>query len=169
MIAALDLHRLGVALIVFPEASEADLRRGISTLYYGVFHRLISDGSSIFQNGGAALTSQAGRAFSHSVMRQVCEAYVRSPKRPFAPPLDHLAPTPPDRRIIQISEAFIQLQEGRQIADYDLIAAIERTDALELLEQAEFVHWALDELLGLPDVTVFLAALLLADRWKRRG
>ena len=145
------------------------LRRAMSSAYYGLFHRLTTAGSMPFAAGGEPLRFQAARAFSHSAMRKVCDAYVRSPARPFPPGLEQLSPTPPDGRLIEIALAFTRLQEGRHVADYDLSAVIKASYAGELVGFAETALADLDAIQALPETTVFLTALLLADRWTRRG
>jgi len=150
-------------------SNEVMLRRALSSAYYGLFHRLTTAGSMPFAAGGEPLRFQAARAFSHTAMRKVCDAYVRSPARPFPPGLEKLSPAPPDRRLIGIALAFTRLQEGRHSADYDLSTAIEPRYASELVRLAETALADFDAIQSLPETTVFLAALLLADRWTRRG
>jgi hypothetical protein len=145
------------------------LRRAVSSAYYGLFHRLTTAGSMPFAVGGEPLRFQAARAFSHSAMRKVCDAYIRSPARPFPPGLEHLSPSPPDRRLIEIARAFARLQEGRHVANYDLSAVNKASYAAELVGFAETALTDFDAIQFLPETTVFLTALLLADRWTRRG
>lgn len=145
------------------------LRRAVSSAYYGLFHRLTTAGSMPFVAGGEPLRFQAARAFSHSAMRKVCDAYVRSPARPFPPGLEQLSPSPPDKRLIEIALAFARLQEGRHVADYDLSAVVEAAYAVELVGFAETALADFDVIQSFPETTVFLTALLLADRWTRRG
>ena len=60
-------------------------------------------------------------------------------------------------------------QEGRHSADYDLSTAIEPRYAAGLVSLAETALADFDAIQSLPETVVFLAALLLADRWTRRG
>lgn len=148
---------------------ETVLRRALSSAYYGLFHLLTTAGSMPFATGGEPLRFQAARAFSHAAMRKVCDAYVRSPARPFPTGLEKLSPEPPDKRLIGIALAFTRLQEGRHSADYDLSVVIEVAYTAELVSLAETALADFDAIQSLPETTVFLAALLLADRWTRRG
>ena len=148
---------------------EAALRRALSSAYYGLFHRLTTAGSMPFAAGGEPLRFQATRAFSHTAMRKVCDAYVRSPASPFPTGLEKLSPNPPDKRLIGIAFAFARLQEGRHSADYDFSVVIEPPYASELVSLAEAALADFNAIQSLPETTVFLAALLLADRWSRRG
>ncbi len=148
---------------------EVIARRALSSAYYGLFHRLTTAGAAPFVLGGDALRFQAARAFNHAAMRKVCDAYVRSPERPFPPSLEQLNPSKPDPRLIGVARAFARLQEGRYAADYDLSAAIQTADAARLVGLAETALADFDAIQSLPETTTFLAALLLADRWTRRG
>ena len=145
------------------------LRRALSSAYYGLFHRLTTAGSMPFATGGEPLRFQATRAFSHTAMRKVCDAYVRSPERPFPPGLAPLNPSNPDSRLARVAGAFALLQEGRYTADYDLSTVIQTAYAARLVSLAETALADFDAIQSLPETTVFLAALLLADRWTRRG
>ena len=149
--------------------SETVLRRALSSAYYGLFHRLTTAGSMPFAVGGEPLRFQATRAFSHTAMRKVCDAYVRSPARPFPTGLEKLSPNPPDKRLIGMALAFARLQEGRHSADYDFSVVIEPQYAAELVLLAETALADFDAIQSFPETTVFLAALLLAERWTRRG
>ena len=144
-------------------------RRALSSAYYGLFHCLTTAGSMPFAPGGEPLRFQAARAFNHAGMRKICDAYVRSPTSPFPAGLQHLNPSAPDKRLAAIAYAFAQLQEGRHAADYDLSAAISISYAARLVALAETALADFDAIQSLPETTVFLAALLLADRWTRRG
>ena len=145
------------------------MRRAVSSAYYGLFHRLTTAGSMLFATGGEPLRFQAARAFNHGAMRKVCDAYVRSPARPFSPGLEQLNPSAPDQRLIGVADAFAQLQEGRHAADYDLSLMIQAVYAVGLIRMAEAALADFDAIQSLPETTVFLTALLLADRWTRRG
>lgn len=102
-------------------------------------------------------------------MRKVCDAYVRSPLSPFPSGLEHLSSRPPSPQLTEIARAFALLQEGRYTADYDLRAVIEIEDTAQLVRLAESAYADFEAVKTLPEATVFLTALLLADRWTRRG
>ena len=57
-----------------PGAVEADLRRGISTAYYALFHLLIKEAMTNFVSDPVFRT-KVGRAFQHGPMRNVCDKY----------------------------------------------------------------------------------------------
>ena len=151
------------------DPSEIELRRAIAVSYYALFHCLTTAGAKSFQHGGDALRYQVERAFNHTAMRKVCDAYVRSPIRPFPPPLNQLNPSAPDSRLLNVAATFARLQDARHTADYDMAALVEYAATVQLVQAADaaLADFALIE--DRPDTTVFLTALLLADRWTRRG
>ncbi len=51
-----------------------DLRRGVSTAYYAVFHLLIHEATNRLI-AVANLRGRVGRAFDHNVMKKVCQTY----------------------------------------------------------------------------------------------
>ena len=148
---------------------EIGYHRAGSAAYYGLFHALTLAGSNVFAAGGEALRFQATRAFSHTAVRKVCGAYVRSPLTPFSIGYEHLNTPAPSPELIVVARAFELLQEGRYTADYDLLAAFGFERADRLVELAEGALTALATAQGRPDTIIFLTALLLADRWTRRG
>ena len=76
---------------------------------------------------------------------------------------------PPDSRLMDMADVFIRLQEARETADYDLTATLVQAEAQALLEQAKIAHQHLRALEHHPETRIFLTALLVADRWTRRG
>lgn len=151
------------------EPSQVTLRRAVSASYYGLFHALALAGSSVFAGGGEKLRLQATRAYSHTAIRKVCAAYVRSPSKPFPVGYEHLNEHPPSQELIVIARAFELLQENRFTADYDLLATFELERVKLLVDLAEAVLIDLEAVQTRPETVVFLTALLLADRWTRRG
>jgi len=129
-----------------PGAVEADLRRGISTAYYALFHLLIKEAMTSFVTD-PSFRPRVARALQHGPMKSVCEKY--NPARPngagqFVTQQSHGFPAQiiaPDVR--QIAAAFIALHEAREQADYDDGATIQHTEALAAVQQAEtaFQAW----------------------------
>ena len=173
MITHTDLQTLATDLLAPAKVEEARVRLAVSTIYYGLFHHLTAAASAIFDAGGppgSALAAQVSRAFSHTLMRKVCDTYVRSTRQQkFPPPLDRLHPLPPDKRLIDVADLFIRLQEARETADYDLTATLGQAEAQALVEQAQIAHADLQDLEHQPETRIFLTALLLSDRWTRRA
>mgnify|MGYP001569762097 CR=1 FL=1 len=120
---------------------EASLRRSISTSYYALFHYLIEE-STLLTIGTANHRSQfrefAGRAFVHGKMKNVCEEFVKT--QPKSDLLNsfwlHLS-VPACIDIRTVAENFVDLQEQRHAADYNLSRRFKRHDAKRAFDQAQ--------------------------------
>ena len=162
-------------LIAYPTSnptlhpSKVKLRRACSAYYYALFHTLTESGSRIFRSGGDALGNQVTRAYNHTAMRKVCDAYVRSPNTPFPPLLAQLDPAAPDLRLINVARTFTRLQDTRHLADYDLASPISYFEVVALVAATDAALTDFQAVEPLPETVIFLTALLLADRWTRRG
>lgn len=142
---------------------QASLRRAISTAYYALFHMLIRDGAlRLMPSAPATLRDQAQRAFTHGEMRNACEVFSRSSKA-----YAHLLVTPLEDGLQSVAEAFVELQQLRHAADYDLSQAFDKVTVLEAIELAKTAMADWHKVRDKPNSNVFLAALLLHSRWNR--
>ncbi len=102
-------------------------------------------------------------------MRKVCDASARSPDRPFPLALAYLNRGAADPRLTNVAAIFGLLQDARHLADYDLLTFFVLADTLELVEAASLALDDFQAIQSAPGTHIFLTALLLADRWTRRG
>jgi hypothetical protein len=122
---------------------EADLRRGVSTAYYALFHLLVFSGTDRLV-AVAALRPRAARAFGHNVMKTVCHEYARlsrdSTGRFIIAATGEIVP----QGVRDIASAFVALQEARHRADYHTEAVFTRSIADTEVMRAElaFLDWA---------------------------
>ena len=123
----------------------------------------------MFSSGGDALKNQVTCAYNHTAMRQVCDAYVRSPNTPFPPPLAQLNPGAPDNRLTNVARTSTRLQNARHLADDDLAAPISYFEVVALVTATDAALTDFQAVEPQPETTILLTALLLADRWTRRG
>jgi uncharacterized protein (UPF0332 family) len=122
---------------------QATLRRAVSTAYYGLFHFLIEESTALLCGAGqgdAAFRQLAARAFVHGKMRSVCAEFVKpNPQQVHAllnPFWTRLAiANNPQARLI--AQTFIDLQDDRHAADYDLSVSFSRPVALSAVTRAE--------------------------------
>jgi len=155
---------------------QASLRRAVSTAYYALFHLLVADGAKRLSPARpVGLTLLIQRTFNHGEMRNVCRNFseghsaASNGKRPGQPPAAtrKLIDLPLDTRLFNVSETFIELQEARNKADYDLAGQWNRMDVLELIRTTRqaFADW--QAVRNSPNATVFVTALLLQKHWGR--
>ena len=94
-------------------ATQSDLRRAVSTAYYALFHLLVEDCGHRWQGGSAASETGLQRALNHGQMNQSSQQFKGPQWRDW---YGSLQVVPPEIR--RLAQAFIDLQEERQLADY---------------------------------------------------
>ena len=122
---------------------QASLRRSVSAAYYALFHLLVGEAVRRMLAGGArnALRHCLSRAFDHAVMKRVARQFAEqglSPK--LEPGLNGL---PLQDEIVQVAAAFVDLQQQRHEADYDMGRSFTRLEVLSLISDAEraMIEW----------------------------
>jgi uncharacterized protein (UPF0332 family) len=147
---------------------QATLRRAVSTAYYGLFHFLIEESTALLFGTGqrqVAVRQLAARAFVHGKMKSACAEFIkRNPqhvqalRQPFWAKLTIAG----NRQLQLIAQTFIDLQNQRHIADYDLTVSFSRQDALNTVLRAETAATAWRQLgAASPDVSRLVAMRLL--------
>jgi hypothetical protein len=161
-----DLLRLAKELVDRNPAApvEADLRRGVSTAYYALFHLLIEKATSLVV-AVPALRPRVARSFDHRVMKVVCQDYAR------------LSPNPAGQLVVvgqvvpleikDIAWQFLALQEAQYQADYDTAAVVTQAQAKTDVMRAERAFGAWGVVQADPAAATFLAELLCRGIPKR--
>ncbi len=137
---------------------EANLRRGVSTAYYALFHLLIHAATTQVA-ALAALRPRMARAFEHKVMKSVCQEYQKLLPNAAGQLFTATGQrVPPPLRDVAV--AFVILQEARHEADYNTAITIAQGDADTDLMRAEaaFIDWQAVQVD--PATATFLAELL---------
>jgi hypothetical protein len=148
---------------------QASLRRGVSAAYYALFHLLIADGARLLSPPQPpGLRSRIQRAFNHSDMRTVCEDFVRANAgRGSTSAARALLTFPLDPPLVLVLDAFVELQEARHQADYDLTKTWNRLAAATHVATARGAFASWQAIRRSPNTAVFVAALLLQRHWGR--
>ena len=122
---------------------QASLRRAVSASYYAVFHLLIDEATRLMisRRGRAALRRCLARAYAHANMRQVAQQFASggvSPKLRLGLNGQRLQPG-----LVAVAAAFVDLQQARHEADYDLARRFTRREVLALVNQADraYADW----------------------------
>lgn len=120
---------------------QAHLRRSVSTAYYALFHFLIDEacrnqlGS---QHAQRAFRHTLARAYTHTVIKQACVSYAGGTLKDSVGkvlPKNQAGQYAIPKAIREIAEIFVELQEIRHNADYDLSERFKRTQVLILVRQ----------------------------------
>ncbi len=152
---------------------QASLRRAVSAAYYALFHLLVSEGARLLSPADpAGLKIAVGCAFDHGQMREVCSGFVRGnagqPGNKSIPPTTQaLLTLPLNASLVRVLEAFVDLQEARHQADYDLAKVWNRLDVVSHVQTAQQAFAAWENVRKTSNASVFMAALLLQKHWSR--
>jgi hypothetical protein len=142
---------------------QASLRRAVSAAYYALFHLLANEGASRFvPNSPERLRAQTHRAFAHGEMKNACKQTIKS-----SGALLGLLISPLEAELKTVAEVFVELQQQRHLADYDLSQSYNGIDVLGIIAKANTAISAWNRVRNTPNANVFLAALLLNSRWNR--
>ena len=146
---------------------QARLRRAVSTAYYALFHFLLEQASARFVDD-PAIQSLVSRGFSHSDLQKAATTF-KSGALPIH--IKSVFPDPIPIEIVQLSTAFVTLQQARHAAEYDLLQALTHQQVITHVTAAEQAFAAFRTLLANPAaknaIDLFLSSLLLIDRWKK--
>jgi len=147
-----------------PPIVEADLRRGVSTAYYALFHLLIHEAMARIV-ADPTLRSRVGRSLDHGKMKQVCQEY--SGATVVAGVLTVRPGVAIAPQLRDIGTAFVDLQQARHDADYDTATPLGHPDADLKVMMAEnaFLDWAACQ--ADPSSGVFLTDLFLKSVLRR--
>lgn len=158
-----------MAETVNPISEQARLRRAVSTAYYALFHLLVDSAAARFVDDPTVRTL-VGRGFSHTDLTKAATTFASGAG---ALP-NHIKAVFSDsipQELIDISKTLIVLQKKRHEADYDPLPVFSPEGAIDLVSEAERAFASFRSLQADPAaktaLDLFLASLLLIDRWKK--
>lgn len=149
---------------------QANLRRAVSTAYYGVFHLFVDAACREFVGtmpDDRPLRDAVSRAFEHGGMKSACASFEGGQLPAALQPALRGIPVSKDLRII--ARRFVQLQEERHAADYDPARSFLRHEAVGHVNDAsDLLDTLWPKVSGSNEVRVFLWSLLLQKMLVRR-
>lgn len=148
---------------------QVNLRRAISGTYYALFHFLIEEANRFLLGTTAAragLRDIVTRAFTHTEMATTARSFVRGTLP--AAIVRRLGPLAIPNAVRQLAEAFLDLQDQRHLADYDVSESFLRGEVIVLVEQAETAVAAWPAVRDDPAAELFLLGLLVWNRIRDR-
>src|SRR5262245_9077661 len=143
---------------------QASLRRAISTAYYALFHLLISEASAMLVSN-ASHRQLVSRTFTHAEMFRASRSFAGGTlAAKFASGTGGM-PVPAQLR--NVAQAFMDLQQLRHEADYNLATTFTRDQARDLVDQAAqaFSDW--QSVRKSDYANLYLSCLLLWERFER--
>jgi hypothetical protein len=141
---------------------QATLRRAVSTAYYAVYHLLTSEYAALFSDD-PTISASLARTLNHKDIAGVARDFSHS--KPVLPKAIKDKGLVIPREIIEVAEAFLDLQDERHLADYDLSQNYTRKEVQSLVVTARkaFSNWELVK--NTPMAKLFLACFQLKKAW----
>jgi hypothetical protein len=152
-----DLLQLASDLIERDGATQAELRRAVSTAYYALFHLLVSEATLNWSRDSSR--NALGRMFDHGMMKRASDRVADSKRTPFSSE---------DPRAVSglrlVAEAFVDLQDLRRIADYDNGTFWNLLEAIDAVARAKSAFIAWDDIKHADIAQEYLVSLLIRPR-----
>ena len=155
-----ELLSLSAALIFLDQehCTQAALRRSVSTAYYAVFHLLISDAAQRWE-GTTADRGGLERSFSHGGMKSVSLEFAHNRWK------DSRGTKPRQPQSLRdVAAAFVDLQTGRHVADYDNHREWTQTEAADMIGKANGIFEKWQTIRTAPEAGTYLLAMLLGKQ-----
>ncbi len=143
---------------------QASLRRAVSAAYYAVFHLLVHESSRRLVTDDGARRF-VGRAFVHTEMNKASKSFAGGvlPQKFNALTGGQVVPN----QLKNVAQAFVDLQQARHQADYNLAKSFTRAETEAFIDQVElaFQDWEATKNSDL--ARLYLLCLLLWERWEK--
>src|SRR5437762_381174 len=91
---------------------EEDLRRGVSTAYYALFHLLVQEAMARIV-ADVTLRARVARSLQHEKMKSVCQEYAGATRDPHTGQLTTKPGYTITTQLRDVSHAFVALQSAR--------------------------------------------------------
>ncbi len=144
---------------------QANLRRAVSAAYYAVFHTLVQAASTAL-GSDPGIRSLVARVPRHEDIKRACKVALTSGG--WQGPLRDVAGGPAvPSDLSLVAEAFVELQEARHEADYNLSRSFTRVEVLAQVQAAKDAVDAWGRVGADRSATLFLMLVLFGDRWRR--
>jgi hypothetical protein len=141
---------------------QVNLRRAISASYYALFHLLTTEAAGMYV-ADFGLAARITRTHTHSEMKKVSTLFANDklPKAIQPTTAPYTTPAP----LKNVAQTFVDLQEARHEADYNLATTMSRHTTLTLVQRTRqaFTDW--EGVKKTDAARLYLACLLLWKRW----
>lgn len=149
---------------------QANLRRAVSAAYYALFHFFLQETATFLLGRSEPflpLRHLLIRAFQHSEMAGACKAFQSGTlPRSVAQVFDGQVKIPEGLK--SLAEIFVELQEERYKADYDLTETFNRTDVMNFIQEVEQAIHLWPRVSQRPEAALFLLSLLFWEKIRKR-
>jgi uncharacterized protein (UPF0332 family) len=141
-------------------------RRAVSAAYYALFHHITDSAAALIApNVPSEANRRVQRWFEHAEMKKVCGYFV---KAKLDQPLLNLIGDTASSDLQNVASSFIQLQEARHGADYDLSYSLTTKEARHLILLAVGAMASWDHIANSAEANIFILSLLMWKNWKEK-
>ena len=121
--------------------NQANLRRAVSTAYYGLFHLLVR--STVLKWNEPLHQARIARIFEHERMKKVSGTTIKSMDAEIDLGDSNSIEIVSRTELAKVAQSFIVLQQARHDADYNLEKPLDPADAMAQVNRANsaFVSW----------------------------
>lgn len=143
---------------------QASLRRSVSASYYALFHLLSFESAQSFAKG-FEFQARISRTLNHGDMKKVSALFANDklPKSVQPPGGVGSFTIPADLKTV--ANTFVELQQARHEADYDLTRSFRRGEADNFYLKAKEAFAAWERVKRTDEARLYLACFLLWKRW----
>jgi len=152
---------------------EIHLRRAVSAAYYALFNLLASSvAEQISPDSPIGLRGRTQRALDHGQMKTAARNFLSQGKSPSNLPKDIGFTGFVSPGLANVAQSFVDLQEARYVADYDVLDAsgeinLDWASECLAIADAAFRDWNVEK--DSEVARVFLAALILSKHWGKES
>lgn len=146
----------------------ANLRRAVSAAYYSLFHLFVDEATMMMFGGTGSrkdFRNVLARGFSHASMRDTCRSFAGGTLPTGIAATVGQINIPSDLQTA--AEIFVQLQQYRHHADYNLAYRFSRFPVSEIVRDTKDAHAAWGRVRNQEVARFFLMCLPLWDQMKR--
>ena len=142
------------------------MRRAVSACYYALFHQIKEDAASLIApNVPAEVNHRIQRWFEHAEMKNVCGRFLNAK---LDQPLLGLIGPAATNELQLVCRTFIQLQDARHSADYDLGYTLTSSACSQFLRDTFISMFTWDKIKNSAEANVFILSLLLWKNWEQK-
>jgi hypothetical protein len=144
---------------------DVSLRRAVSAAYYALFHEINGDAVAIIApNVPSDINHRIQRWFDHGEMKKICGRFTAAK---LDQPLLGLIGPSASSDLQTVARSFIELQEARHRADYDLGYSFTWDEARHCIELAIRANKAWIRIQSSAEANIFILSLLLWKNWDK--
>ena len=142
--------------------NQANLRRAVSTAYYGLFHLLVR--STVLKWSDPIHQARIGRMFEHKRIKEISTAMIKSFGAETGSGASNSMEVIRRTELTKVAQAFIILQQARHDADYNLEHPLDPATAAAQVDRANsgFVSWEIAS--ESEDAREYLFSLLFKEK-----